>query len=90
MKDINIKSCPFCGEIPQSKVFRRSNCIEFIISCRKCEVSMRMCTTDDNFTFDNIHEAIDDKMNECVKMWNTRSDSNVIIRKDDDNETDRC
>lgn len=88
MKDINIKSCPFCGEIPQSKVFRCSDCIEFIISCRKCGVSMKTWITNGVFNFNNIHEAIDEKMYECIKMWNTRSDPNVIIWKGDDNETD--
>lgn len=83
MKNINIKSCPFCGEIPQSKVFCRSNCIEFIISCRKCGVSIKTWITNDGFGFNNIHEAIDDKMNECIRMWNTRSDPNVIIWKGD-------
>ena len=83
MKNINIKSCPFCGEIPQSKVFRCSNYIEFIISCRKCDVSMKTWITNGTFNFNDIHEVIDDKMYECIKMWNTRSDPNVIIWKSD-------
>jgi hypothetical protein len=44
---------------------------------------MKTLITNGGFDFNNIHEAIDGKMYECIKMWNTRSDPNVIIWKGD-------
>ena len=73
MKDIELKSCPFCGSVAISEICNTDK--EFRIFCETCPAEMRLSFMDANLddgciiSFDEARQVMD----ELTELWNERS-----------------
>lgn len=72
------KRCPFCGQLPTTKVFvtQKASCIDdvilFSVVCEKCDTSrsVKLIIKGKAATFFDVEQA----MERATNVWNTRWD----------------
>lgn len=71
MAEANLKPCPFCGKLPETRVETRDGMstyyIVFAVWCRNCNIK-QTGTISAYDTFEGTLKAID----KATKQWNSR------------------
>lgn len=68
-----LKPCPFCNTMPDTKVFHYSGTTktEFIVACKKC--SARQSTIWNNPCISMNFRDVQDMMDNAIERWNRRA-----------------
>lgn len=64
-----LKPCPFCKTMPDTKVFSYAGKTEFLVACKKCDTRQSTSNSCSSMNFRDVQAMMDT----AIEKWNRRA-----------------